>query len=91
MKCMATLRQLLTEREESVLSNNPCIYIDLNKNFKELTIQDLFNISLELIRTEYPFKMPSCILSAEAINILTQRAKDKNIGLFQPSSLRTGG
>jgi len=79
---MAKLFELLTESEKRKLStvkyNSICIETDV----KKMTVSQLSDIAFILIETEYNKKAPECVLSAEAINILTKRAIESNIGIF---------
>lgn len=57
--------------------------VDVNKDFQDLTINDLSRISFVLIRSKYPHgTCPACILSAEVITILTDRAIRNKMDLF---------
>ena len=71
------LMDLLTEAEKSSLSQLPDLLFDksaLKKICGQLTWQDLTDISLTLMRTEYGETINrSVFLAAESINILTQR------------------
>ena len=81
---MAKLFELLTENEIQKLSAikyyGACI--DIGTDIKKMTVEQLSNIAFILIKTEYNGKVPECVLSAEAINILTKRAIEQNIGIF---------
>jgi hypothetical protein len=80
---MAKLHELLTEEEKNILSRNFSFNYDGAKDVTELTVRELAGMGLELIRTEYNWgMMPSCVISAEAINILTKRAKEKKISIY---------
>lgn len=72
---MKKLSELLTDIEKEKIKTSAYHrgIIDVNKNMVDLTINELSNISIILIETEYGDKMPECILSAEAIKILTKR------------------
>ena len=81
---MAKLFELLTENEQGKLSAikyyGACI--DTGIDIKEMTVEQLSNIAFILIETEYNCKVPECVLSAEAINILTKRAIERGVGIF---------
>lgn len=81
---MAKLHQLLSEPEKKKLSNIKFLGASINTEteVKQMTIEQLSNISFILIETEYNGKAPECILSAEAISILTRRAIKRNIEIF---------
>jgi hypothetical protein len=70
------LKELLTEKEIWILNEDI-----LSKEYKDLTIENLINLSFILIETEYKSKMPECILPAKAIEILVERAKKMDIAL----------
>ena len=81
---MATLISLLTDSEKDKV-NSIEFYgapIDTLINFKDITIDELSRLAFILIETEYGGKVPECVLSAEAINILTNRAIERNIKLY---------
>lgn len=80
----AKLFQLLTNEEITKLSSIKFYgaHIETNLKFKELTIEILSQLSWILIETEYKGQMPQGALSAIAIQILTNRAIERNIGLF---------
>ena len=81
---MAKLSELLREDEHQELKriSSYGTTIDINKEIKELNVAELSRISLMLIESEYNGVVPDCILSAEAIKILTQRAKEKRVAIF---------
>lgn len=80
---MAILSELLHENEIDQVKKHPENMGNvLSIEFNKLTVEQLSNIAFMLIRTEYKNHMPKCILSAEAINILTERAQERNINLF---------
>lgn len=81
---MATLYNLLTidERDELNCTTYFGGKIELDKNIKDVTVEELSRISLTLIKTEYKGKVPECVLSAKAIEILTLRAIEHNISIF---------
>jgi hypothetical protein len=81
---IANLSKLLTKSEIEKIENTVFFggKIDLYKEIKFLTIEDLSRIGLTLIETEYNGSVPQCVISAEAINILTKRAKEKELGIF---------
>jgi len=58
------------------------VWTDLEKPVIDLTVQQLSDISLILINTEYNGQVPACTLCVEALSILTRRAKEKGIGIF---------
>lgn len=71
------LSELLTDEEKEKIKSSPYhkAIIDINKNMEDLTVNELSDISIILIKTEYGDKTPECILSAESIKILTKRKK----------------
>lgn len=75
---MAKLFELLTESENKQLGSS----IEPNTEIKDMTVEQLSNIAFVLIETEYNGNVPECVLSAEAINILTKRAKERNVDIF---------
>lgn len=81
---MAKLFELLTENEQKKLSAikyyGACI--DTGIYIKEMTVEQLSNIAFILIETEHNGKVPECVLSAEAINILTKRAIERSLEIF---------
>ncbi len=81
---MAKLFELLTENEKQKLSAikyyGACI--ETGTDIKGMTVEQLSNIAFILIETEYNGKVPECVLSAEAINILTKRAIERGVGIF---------
>ena len=78
---MAKLFELLTENEIKKLKNyGACI--ETGTDIKEMTVEQLSNIAFILIETEYNGKVPECVLSAEAITILTNRAIERSFGIF---------
>ena len=81
---MAKLFELLTENEKQKLSAikyyDTCI--ETGTEIKEMTVEQLSNIAFILIETEYNGKVPECVLSAEAIKILTKRAIERSVGIF---------
>lgn len=81
---MAKLHELLTENENKKLSAikyyGACV--DTATDIKEMTVEQLSNIAFILIETEHNGKVPECVLSAEAINILTKRAIERGVGIF---------
>lgn len=86
---MAKLFDLLTEEEKDTLKKIKwlCPNAYSETEVKNLTWEQLFNISFMLIKTEYGKKelkimQLNCILSSESIKILTDRAIKKNIAIF---------
>lgn len=81
---MAKLFELLTENEKQKLSDMKYYgaYISTGTDIKEMALEQLRNIAFILIETEYNGKVPECVLSAEAINILTKRAMDRRVSIF---------
>lgn len=79
---MPKLRELLNENEIVFINKNQYVVVDLDKDFNNITIQELSNIALLLIGSKYGNHIvPKYVLSAEAINILTDRAIERNISL----------
>lgn len=79
---MAKLIELLTTKEiDQIIVTKDSILrgIDMDKDAGDLTINELNALSFLLIRTEYGSIMPKCILGAEAITILTRRAKARHL------------
>lgn len=81
---MATLIELLNSNEIDEIES---IHFygaptDVSTKISELTVEKLSRIALTLIKTEYGGKVPECVLSAKAIEILTERAIKKNVALF---------
>lgn len=72
----------ITEIERTVKSSDDINFITRYHDVKLLTVKQLSDISLILFRTEYPMRVPPCILSAECIHILVRRAEKKKIGIF---------
>lgn len=81
---MAKLYQLLTENEKKKLSAVKFLDTPISTeiDIKSLSIEQLSQLSFILIETEHNGKIPECVLSAEAINILTRRAIKQNIAIF---------
>lgn len=80
---MAKLFELLTEQEYGSIKKYPLILgVSLDMPVKKMTVSQLSSISLDLIKTEYGDKCPDCILSAKALEILFERAKKKDLGIF---------
>lgn len=81
---MAQLYELLKESElleiRLVKYSGGCI--DVYQEIKDITIEDLSRLSFMLIKTEYNSIVPNCVLAAESINILTKRAVELNIPMF---------
>lgn len=79
---MAILNNLLREHEAEFIEKR----IDeklLDKEFRSLTVQDLTEISFQLLNTENPNRlMPEGFLPVMALRILMIRAVEKNIDLF---------
>lgn len=79
---MAILNNLLREHEAEFIEKR----IDeklLDKEFRSLTVQDLTEISFQLLNTENPNRlMPEGFLPLMALRILMIRAVEKNIDLF---------
>lgn len=83
---MAKLHELLTESEGQQISElktqGNCPPVHLNTEVKHLTVEQLSKIAFILIETEHGDKLHKCILSAEAVTILTRRAIKIGIGIF---------
>lgn len=81
---MALLIDLLTEREiediKYLKKNN--VGLEVSTEFNKITIQQLSDIAFVLMKTKYKNYVPNCVITAEAINILTERAQERNINLF---------
>lgn len=75
---MAKLFELLTDKEIKELK----FTIDTSIEVKSMTIEQAKDIALSLIKTEYNDMCPKCFLSAEAMNILSKRAVDRDIPIF---------
>jgi hypothetical protein len=73
---MFKLNQLLTEREKAALRERKIIPLEEleQMDYKDLTVRQLRDIGLEIIRTEYPYVAPECIIPCKALEILTNRA-----------------
>lgn len=72
---MTKLFELLTDSEKEKLSAT--FYkslVETDIEVEKMTVEQLSSIAFILIETEYKDKCPNCVLSAEAINILTKRA-----------------
>ena len=58
----------------------------LDTEIKHITVEQLSHMALMLIATEYNLgdndKVPECVLSAKAIEILTNRAQKLNLPIF---------
>jgi len=79
---MAKLIELLTEAEISELSKSSLVGVSLlNKDFKNLTIQEVSAIAGRILFTE-GVERPEGVLVAGAIVILTSRAEKLNLPLY---------
>ena len=74
------LRQLLTSNEIVSIAEK----VNIDTEFKDLTVKNLSDIALDLVVTEqgHTFIKGDFIYSARAIEILTQRAIRMNKELF---------
>lgn len=79
---MAKLFELLTESEKLSCIKYGGASINIELDIRQMTVEQLGSIAFMLIETEYNGKVPKCVLSAEAINILTKRAIERNVGIF---------
>jgi len=77
----ATLRQLLTNDELNKLAYSGFNFA-WDMELCNVSMNVLTDIAIMLIRTEYGDVMPSCVLSAKAIEILTHRAIEKKLEIF---------
>lgn len=81
---MTTLFELLTPEEVAQVTNQKHGFMpDVLKEFQELTIKELSAIGLLLIGTKYGNKVPRVIIPAEAIVILTNRARKSGKSLYK--------
>jgi len=79
----ATLGELLETWEARKIFDRPWLdNVGSDVQIKKLTVEQLGSIALILIETEYGIKCPECVLPAEAIRILTERAIKKNIAIY---------
>lgn len=84
---MANLLDLITKEEADSIQQQSIFKIgpynaSVFEDIRSLTVQQLSDIALILIKTEYGEKCPECILPAKAIEILITRAEKKNIAVF---------
>jgi hypothetical protein len=83
---MIQLGKLLTDEEK----NKVFIFLKGNetliKHVTEITINELKNLGLILIPLQHHKNMPKINLTAEAIIILTNRAKEINVSIFDEFS-----
>lgn len=82
---MAKLCDLLTKDELIKIKEGNDIFFDINPeiDFRHMSIQQLSDIAFILIKTEYEYDLvPECVLSAKAIEILTNRAIDRRQAIF---------
>lgn len=75
----ARLAELLTDYEFSSLRKN---FNVLAKQVKDLTVQELNDISLYIIRTEHGEKPQSLNAVSEVLRILTERAIKEDLPIF---------
>lgn len=78
----AILSELLNEKELEKINSIKLYGVETEIEVKKMTIEQLSNIACILIESEYDEKIPECIFSSVAINILTQRAIKKGINIF---------
>jgi hypothetical protein len=79
----AKLIELLTEEEIEKLNKYKYRNTNIdNIELRDVDIKTLSDIALTLMETEYGDKMPACVLSAKAIEILNARAIRLNKGIF---------
>lgn len=87
---MATLKDLLSVEELNQIGIKPDLInageITGNTDVRFLTVQHLSDMALILLDNEMKktglTKVPECFLPAKALEILFQRALDKNIGIL---------
>lgn len=75
--------ELLTPEEFDTLKKHPTYDFEFAIHVRDLTVRQLSNMALTLIQTERgDGPLPEMVLSAEAINILTKRAIEKNLPIL---------
>lgn len=81
---MAILEELLTEQEIKKIEdcNGVLFDVGLHKDIRFMTMQEFTWIAFILIETECKGRIHECVLSAKAIEILTDRAIQKNIDIY---------
>lgn len=75
----AMLIDLITPEERDRINKTT---VSIIKHIELLTVKELSDISLILIKPKKDGKLPRCILSAKAIQILINRAIKKHIQIF---------
>jgi hypothetical protein len=80
---MVRLTDLLKDHEKAEINGRGILAIDIQQDVTALSLGELNNIGLLLMRTEYwDEKIPNCFIPAEALNILLNRAKKLNAKVF---------
>lgn len=82
---MAKLIELLTEHEAKKISSRKWggNSIDLHTEVKDLTVEQLNNISFIVIETQYKDEIPKMVLCAAAIDILVSRAIIRGLSIYK--------
>jgi hypothetical protein len=78
----AILKELLTEEELKIIQRRPLGTLTGEEDIRDITVKQLADMALTLIRTEYDDPLPAMILPAECITILTRRAQEKHISIY---------
>lgn len=75
----AKLKELLSIEEGIEIERHRSPFGLVNKEFQNLTVKDLSNISVVIISSANKGRVKNCVLPAEALRILTERAFERNI------------
>lgn len=79
---MAKLRELLTIEEIREIENRKYVTIDLDKDMRDVILGDLNSISLIILKTEFEDIVAKFNIGAKALEILTNRAIQLDIGIY---------
>jgi len=75
------LKDLISLEEENYI--NKFTTVDVNKNFYSLTIAECSQLWPTIIVADSNGKMPECVLSSRVIEILTTRAIQNKLPIYE--------